>query len=165
MQERQDRQRSICFHDFFGGGTVLLEHLLDEIDPPSWTIELVAEQNIGRTRRCAKAAMDAFAQDIVGFGDVRVLELGQGEMGLHRSDPRIDAARVQHAFWIETVLNPGCERLKRWRLWMKRFDRLFELAGSPAPKLPDRRVGLGNPPGFVIAVLQSSTQTSPPDQS
>jgi hypothetical protein len=43
------------------------ERLLDQVDPPARTVELVAEQLIRRTRRRAEAAVHACAQDRIGF--------------------------------------------------------------------------------------------------
>jgi hypothetical protein len=54
---------------------VLLQHVLDQIDPPARAIELVSEQHIGGARCGAEAAMDAGTQDLVGFRDVGVSEL------------------------------------------------------------------------------------------
>ncbi len=59
------------------GRAVLLQHLLDEIDPAARAIELVAKQHVGRTGRSAEPAMHAGAQDLVGFGDIRVGQLGE----------------------------------------------------------------------------------------
>ncbi|MFK4510541.1 hypothetical protein ABIF81_005719 [Bradyrhizobium daqingense] len=74
----QARQAAVDMLDHLGRRRlVLLQHLLDQIDAAAWTIELVAEQDIGRTSRRAEAAMDAGAQDLVGFGDVGVGELCQ----------------------------------------------------------------------------------------
>ena len=63
---------------------VVLQHVLDQVDAPARRIELVAEQHIGRAGRGAEAAMHAGAQDLVGFRDVRIGELREGEGGLHR---------------------------------------------------------------------------------
>ena len=49
------------------------EHLLDEINPASWTIQFIAEQLIGRTGGIAETAVHAFAQD-----GRRFLALGLG---------------------------------------------------------------------------------------
>ena len=62
---------------------VLFQHLLDQVDPPARAIELVAEQHIGRTGRGAEPAMHAGAQDLVGFGDIGIGELGEREFGFH----------------------------------------------------------------------------------
>src|SRR5579863_7236345 len=83
MQDRQDRQRSICLTTSAVGGAVLLQHLLDEIDSAARAIELVAEQDIGRTGRGAEPAMHALAQDGVGFGDIWIGQLSGAEFGLH----------------------------------------------------------------------------------
>jgi hypothetical protein len=66
------------------GRLVVLQHVLDEVDPTARTVELVAQQHIGRTGRGAEAAMDASPEDRLGGRDVRIGELRQGEVGLHR---------------------------------------------------------------------------------
>ena len=53
------------------------------VDAAARRIQLIAEQHIGRTGRGAEAAMHAGAQDLVGFGDGRIGELGEREMRLH----------------------------------------------------------------------------------
>jgi hypothetical protein len=45
----------------------VLEHVLDEIDAPARTVELVSEQLIGRARRRAKPAMDTLPENRLGF--------------------------------------------------------------------------------------------------
>jgi hypothetical protein len=69
--------------DLLGRGRVALQHLLDQVDAAARRIELVAEQHIGRAGRGAEAAMHAGAQNVVGHRDVRIGELGEGEVGLH----------------------------------------------------------------------------------
>ena len=43
--------------------TIVFEHILDQIDPSAWTIELVAQKKIGRASGSAKAAMYTGTQD------------------------------------------------------------------------------------------------------
>jgi len=74
---------------------VLLQHLLDQIDPPAGAIELVAEQHIGRTGRGTESAMHAGAQDPVGLCDVGIGELGKAEFGLHAKAPRLMRPRFR----------------------------------------------------------------------
>jgi hypothetical protein len=82
---RQARQAPVDMLDrAFVGRTAVFQHVLDEIDATARAIQLVAEQHIGRARRRAEAAMHAFAQDRLGLLDVRVGELGEGKVGLHR---------------------------------------------------------------------------------
>src|SRR5690242_20653692 len=82
--------------DHLGGRLlVLLQHLLDQVDAPARAVELVTEQHIGRTGRRAKAAMDAGAQDLVGFLDVGIGELGEREFGLHVRVPRTILPRLR----------------------------------------------------------------------
>src|SRR5688572_17341440 len=63
--------------------TVLLQHVFGEVDAAARAVELVACEQIGRARSRAEAAMDAGAQDAVRFRDLRVGELGGGEVSLH----------------------------------------------------------------------------------
>ncbi len=66
---------------------VILQHVLDQVDAAARRIELVAQQHIGRTGRGAEAAMDAGAQDLVGFRGGRIGKLSEREMGLHDYTP------------------------------------------------------------------------------
>ena len=59
------------------------EHLLDQIDAPARTVELVAQELIRRARREAEAAMHARAQDRVGLAAVGRVADEIGERGLH----------------------------------------------------------------------------------
>src|SRR5579885_2279246 len=65
------------------GRPLLFEHILDEVDSPARTIELVAKQHKGRAGRGAKAAVNAGAQNLVGLRDVRIFELRGRKMRLH----------------------------------------------------------------------------------
>ncbi len=102
--------------DLGGRRPVVLQHVLDQVDAPARGIELVAEQHIGRAGRGAEAAMHAGAQDLVGFRDIRVGELGEGEswvcIGSH---PRPHAAGIEHALGIEALLDPLGQCGKRRR--------------------------------------------------
>src|SRR5436309_8344611 len=71
------------FYDLLRGGLTLLQHVLDEIDAPAWTIELVAKQEISRAGRGAEAAMNAGAEDFFRFPHVRICKLREREIGLH----------------------------------------------------------------------------------
>ena len=63
---------------------VVLQHVLDQVDAAARAIELVAEQHEGRARRRAEAAVHALAQHRFRLGDLRVGELREGKVGLHR---------------------------------------------------------------------------------
>ena len=91
MQERQERQRSMCSDRLGVGGAAVFEHLLDEVDAPARAVEFVAEQHEGRAGRGAKAAMHAFAQDRLGFGEAGIGELGERKMRLHLKPPPASA--------------------------------------------------------------------------
>src|SRR4029077_10475027 len=77
---------------------VLLQHLLDQVDPPARAVQFVAEQHIGRTGRGAEAAMHAGAQDLVGLGDIGIGKLGEAEFGLHVAAPLISRPRLRICF-------------------------------------------------------------------
>src|SRR5215475_13869825 len=66
---------------------VLFEHILDQINSAARGIELVAEQDVGRASRRAESAMNAGAQDLLGGCELRILQLREGERGLHRQTP------------------------------------------------------------------------------
>ena len=54
-----------------GCGGSAFQHLLDQINPPPWRVEFVAEYLVGRTRSAAEAAMHAFTQDRIGLAALR----------------------------------------------------------------------------------------------
>ena len=83
MQARQDRQRSTWRDDLLVRRLAALQHVLDQVDAAARAVELVAEQDVGRAGRGAEAAMDAGAEDLLRDRDVRIGELGEGEVGLH----------------------------------------------------------------------------------
>ena len=66
-----------------GGDRTSLQHLLDEIDAPARSVELVAEQLVRRARRVAEAAVHAGAKDRVGLAAFRCVLDEIGERGLH----------------------------------------------------------------------------------
>ena len=79
----------------FSGDRLAFEHLLDEVDAAARTVELVAEQLIGRARREAEAAVHAVAQDALGFLPFgRVLD-EIGERGLHKNLTLLPAPQLR----------------------------------------------------------------------
>src|SRR3954469_4572309 len=95
---------------------VLLQHLLDEGDAPARTIEFIAEQHIGRTGRGAEAAMHAGAQDLVGFRDIGIGQLGERKFGFHVADVRAIRPRLRMILgsklcrtrWPRAATPPAC---------------------------------------------------------
>ena len=84
MQERQE-QATVDMPDFgLGRRAIALQHRLDEVDAPARAVALVAQQHEGRAGRRAEAAMHALAQDLLAARCLRIGQLGQGEVGLHR---------------------------------------------------------------------------------
>jgi hypothetical protein len=71
------------------GRPTFFKHRADKIDAPTWRFILVAREHIGRAGVRAKAVMHAGLQDGVGFGDLRIAQLGGGEIGLH-DKPNVD---------------------------------------------------------------------------
>ena len=93
-------------------GACAFEHLLDQVDAAARTVELVAEQLIGRAGRGAEAAVHALAQDRVGLAAVaaclRMQAASRFACGVHRSG--IEPAGIEDAVRIEGALQPrdGC---------------------------------------------------------
>jgi hypothetical protein len=52
------------------GSRPALKNLLDQIDPAARSVSLVTEQAVRRTGGVAETAMDARAEDRLGFGTV-----------------------------------------------------------------------------------------------
>ena len=88
MQERQERQRSICLTVSAVGVSSRGQHVLDQIDAAARTVEFVAEQQIGRAGRGAEPAMGAVAQDLFGLRGIGIGELFGGEIGAHATQLR-----------------------------------------------------------------------------
>ena len=81
----QARQAAIDVPDLgLARRAIALEHRLDEVDASARAVALVAQQQEGRAGRGAEAAMHALAQDVLAARGLRIGELGQGEVGLHR---------------------------------------------------------------------------------
>ena len=88
-----------------------LEQILDQVNAPAGAVALIAERDIGRAGRGAEAAMHARAQDAFEFPDVRIGERFGGELGLQGlpSNAIIHAAEIEHAVWIEALLEPAAQ--------------------------------------------------------
>ncbi len=81
----QTRQASIEMLDNgCGRRAILFQHVLDQVDAPTGTVELIAQQHVGRTGRRAEAAVHAFAQYLLRLGGVRILQRCSGELRLHQ---------------------------------------------------------------------------------
>ena len=80
----QARQAPVdMFHNLDSGRLVVLQHVLDQVNPSARRIQFIAEQQIGRAGRGAKPAMHAGAQDFLGFLHVGIGEGFGREGGLH----------------------------------------------------------------------------------
>ena len=98
-------------HRAGAGRLAALEHFLDQVDAAARAVQFVAQGDVGRAGRGAKAAMHAFAQNIVGLDDVGVGELIRGETGLHGQSAGPSAAR-------RPGLNSACGSSAWRRRWL-----------------------------------------------
>jgi len=81
----QTCQATVNVRDHFPvGRPAVLKHVLDQVNTSARTVEFIAECDIGRASRCTETAMHAFAQNFLGFGDIRIGELVNGEIRAHR---------------------------------------------------------------------------------
>ncbi len=80
-------EAAIEMHPRRCGDLLALERLLDEVDASARTVEIVAQQLVGRAGRRAEAAVDARAQDRVRFATLGRVADEIGERGLHVSVP------------------------------------------------------------------------------
>ncbi len=80
-------EAAIEMHPRRRGDLLALERLLDEVDAPARTVEIVAEQLVGRAGRRAEAAVDARAEDRIRFATLGRVADEIGERGLHVSVP------------------------------------------------------------------------------
>lgn len=100
-----------------------LQHFLDQIDSSARTVEFVSCQQIGRTSRRAESAMNAGAQNLLGFGSVRIAELCEREMRLHwTSKLRTHATALENMRRIKAFFYSPSQARKRIRLRMKDLD-------------------------------------------
>ena len=86
---------------------IILQHILNEIDTPARTIQLIAKRNIGRASRCAEAAMHAFTQNFFSLIDTRIKQLLGRELGLHGSHScliSINTPRIENILRIKLLL-------------------------------------------------------------
>ena len=104
-------------------GLSVLQHVLDQVDAAARAVELVAEEDIGRTGRGAEAAMDAGAEDLLRHRGVGIGELGEGEVRLHRLHARVHPAGIEDALGIEGRLEPPGQIHDRRGLRLEDLDR------------------------------------------
>jgi len=83
MHDRAREAAVDVLDDVFRRRAVILQHVLDEIDPPSGAVEFVAKQRIGWTGRGAEAAMHARPEDLLGLLDIGIRQLGRCKVRLH----------------------------------------------------------------------------------
>jgi hypothetical protein len=76
------------------GNRVITQHFFNEVNPPTGTIELIAEQDVSGAGRRTKPAMSTVSQDLLGLGNSGIGELFGREIGPHELVPFDDAAAV-----------------------------------------------------------------------
>ncbi len=112
-------------HDFLIRRTAIFQHILDQIDAPTRTVEFVAKRHIGRACGGTESAMHAFAQDFSasltpgsrncsGLKWVCMVS-SSGLTGMH-------TPRIEDIFWIELMLQPLRKCGKCGRLRFKHFN-------------------------------------------
>src|SRR3546814_3883149 len=85
---REARKAPVDVLDDLGGRrALLLQHVLDQVNAAARAIEFVAEKDIGRAGRGAKAAMHAFADHRFRTGHGRIGKRRLGEFSLHGRYP------------------------------------------------------------------------------
>src|SRR5690348_9704393 len=82
---------------------VPLEHLLDLVNPPTRTVELIAEELIGRAGSQTKSTMHARPQNIIRSAAVRALLRPCGETRFHRLQTLEQSAGVENTLRIEAA--------------------------------------------------------------
>ena len=89
------------------GDRAAFEHVLDEIDAATRSVQFVAQQQVRRARRVAKAAVDARAQDGIGFAAVARVAILGGKFGLHQQSASI-RPRLKMRCGSKTALSLRC---------------------------------------------------------
>ena len=84
-------------------GLVAFEHLLDQVNTASRSIQFIAKQLIGRARGVAETTVHTTAQDAFGFQGAGQLACFVAQGGLHGSTLRVQATGVEDAPWIELL--------------------------------------------------------------
>ena len=79
---------------------VVLQHILDQIDPPARAVQLIPQDLIGRASRGTKAAMHAGPQNLVRPLDRGVFQLFGRKMGLHVLSCRHEANLGVRPTWV-----------------------------------------------------------------
>ena len=99
----------------FLGNRVPLQHLLDQVNAATGSVELVAQQLISGTRRGAETAMHARTQDRVGFAAFGGIAEFGGEFGLHQqsSEIRVETAAIENAMRVERRLQSLVQDMQR----------------------------------------------------
>ena len=93
-----------------------LQHLLDEVDAPSRTVELIAEHLVGWAGRIAEPAVHAFAQDRLRVLAVAGLAEFRAQRSLHGgSEIGIESAGIENAVGIERLLEGSVNAHQRIR--------------------------------------------------
>ena len=87
-------------------GSLVLQHVLDQVDAAARAVELVAEQHVGRAGRGAEAAMHAGAQNLFRIRRCRDRRAASGVKSVcMTSDARVHAAGIEDAARVEAFLH------------------------------------------------------------
>ena len=88
-----------------GGNVRSFEQLLDQINAPARTVELVAQQLVSRTRRRAETAMNAGAQNRVRVASIRGVPDEIGQMRFHAQNSAYMRRRLKMPTGSSAVLS------------------------------------------------------------
>lgn len=81
---REARKTTVHMGDhLIGRRPIVLQHIPDQIDPATRTVELITQQDISRASGGAKSAMYAIAQDLLAMGYSLIGQLLFVETSLH----------------------------------------------------------------------------------
>ncbi len=83
----------------------VFQHVLDEVDAATRTVEFIAKRHIGGARRGTEPAMHAAAEDLFGLGHMGIGKLFCGEGGLHCLSPHL--AGAEDTGWVEFLFYAG----------------------------------------------------------
>lgn len=86
------------------GGRHTFEHLLNEVNTPARSVELVTQQLVSGASGRAKAAVHAFAQNRFSLLAVGCVLVFGGELSLHGFSEKAESPCMEHAMRVKLFL-------------------------------------------------------------
>ena len=82
---RKTRQAPVdMLHCFVVRYPLVFQHIFYQVNAAAWAVQLIPQKLIGGASRCAKTAVDAAAQNIIGMPYLWIFKLGFCKMCLHQ---------------------------------------------------------------------------------